>query len=156
MKEFLNLLISATAGSIGFAMLFKLRLRMLPWATLGALLDAIVYLLCGMYTPNLFLSTIAGAAAATIYSDIMAPRLQVPVTLLLLPSIVPLIPGGSLYYTMACIISVDKDGIFKYGLGTMEAALGIAIGILISSLFYQEYRQFKNVCKTHKDNIQKN
>jgi len=150
MKEFFTLLISATAGSIGFAMLFRLRLGMLPWATLGALLDAIIYLFCSMYTPNLFLTTMAGAAVATIYSDIMAPRLQVPVTLLLLPSIVPLIPGGSLYYTMACIISVDKEGIFKYGIGTMEAALGIAVGILISSLIFQEYRQFKDMCKSNK------
>lgn len=153
MNEFLTLLISATAGSIGFAMLFRLRLGMLPWATLGALLDAIVYLLCSIYTPNLFLTTMAGAAVATIYSDIMAPKLQVPVTLLLLPSIVPLIPGGSLYYTMACIISVDKAGIFKYGLATMEASLGIAVGILISSLIFQEYRQFKIICKTHKENV---
>ena len=153
MKEFIILLISATAGSIGFTMLFRLRLKMLPWATLGAALDAVVYLICIRYTPILFLSVIAGAIVSTIYSDIMSRRLKVPVTLLLLPSIVPLVPGGSLYYTMSCIISIDKEGIFKYGLDTIQAAVGIAVGILIASLFTQEYRQFKNICINHKENL---
>ena len=145
MNDFMILLISATVGSIGFAMLFRLRLKILPWATLSALLDAAVYLICCLYTPNQFLSTIAGTAAATFFSDIMARRLKVPITLLLLPGIVPLIPGGSLYYTMASIISKDKDSIFKYGLATTEAAVGIAAGILISSLLLQEYRHFKKL-----------
>ena len=129
MKEIVIQLLMGTLGSLGFAMMFGLRRRYLFVASLGGLLTLSLYLALDAWTHQSFLSNLLATAFAVLYSELLAKCLRAPVTLFLTPSIVPLVPGGSLYYTMSYVVRGAAEEARIYGLATMKTALAIAAGI---------------------------
>ena len=76
----------------------------------------------------------AAAMITTIYAEIMARVLKAPVAIYSNPSIIPLVPGGSLYYTMAALMAGDQQEFIARGTDTLMTALGIAVGIIAISV----------------------
>ena len=76
-----------------------------------------------------FSPPLLAAAFALSYSEIMAKALKTPATLFVVPAIIPLVPGGSLYYTMSYAVQRDMANARVYGTRTLESALAIAAGI---------------------------
>ena len=74
------------------------------------------------------------SAFATLYSEILARIKKAPTTVFLIPSVMPMIPGGGLFYTMSAVISNNTVLFEKYFVTTIETALGISIGIMFMSL----------------------
>ena len=142
-------LIVALLGSLGFAMLFQLRLGLLPWASLGGLLNWAAYLLLSHFTENIFLSTVFAAAIAVLYCDIIARLLKAPVTLFLVPAIVPSVPGSALFYTMSCIATSDWAGVRNYGTSTVKFTLGLAAGICFSTVIFAIVNKLINKHSKH-------
>ena len=128
-------LLAAFVGAMGFALLFGMRRRYLFAASLGALLGWGVYLLVEWLLGNTFLPSLAAAAFVLSYSEIMAKVLKTPATLFVIPAIIPLVPGGSLFYTMSCAVHGDLGNARLYGTRTGECALAIAAGISIVLAF---------------------
>ena len=122
-------LVSAFVGSLGFALIFGMRRRYLFAASLGALLGWGVYLISDALLQSSFLPPLFAAAFALTYSEMMAKALKTPATLFVIPAIIPLVPGGSLYYTMSYAVHRDVANARLYGTRTMETALAIAAGI---------------------------
>ena len=56
---------------------------------------------------DVFISCMIAAAAGTIISEIFARTLKAPATIFLVIAILPLVPGGSLFY--ATFYAVTKD-----------------------------------------------
>ncbi len=129
MKQIIYQLVSAFVGSMGFALVFGMRRRYLFAASLGALLGWAVYLLTDHFLSHSFLPPLLAAAFALSYSEIMAKALKTPATLFVVPAIIPLVPGGSLYYTMSYAVHRDMASARVYGAKTLETALAIAAGI---------------------------
>ena len=129
MKEIVFQLLSAFVGSMGFALIFGMRRRYLFAASLGALLGWAVYLAADYFLSHSFLPPLLAAAFALSYSEIMAKALKTPATLFVIPAIIPLVPGGSLYYTMSYAVHRDLATARVYGTRTLETALAIAAGI---------------------------
>ena len=75
-----------------------------------------------------------GALLATLFavwfSEGMARLLRTPATLLLTPLLIPLVPGGSLFYTMQGILLSDGEQMRTYALATAQVGFGIAFGSL--------------------------
>ncbi len=131
MRETVIQLLSAFVGALGFALIFGMRRRYLFAASLGALLGWGVYLLADWLLGNTFLPSLAAAAFALSYSEIMAKVLKTPATLFVIPGIIPLVPGGSLFYAMSYAVHRDMENARYYGARTLETALAIAAGISI-------------------------
>ena len=131
MKEILYQLLSAFVGSMGFALVFGMRRRYLFAASLGALLGWGVYLLTEHFLSNSFLPPLLAAAFALSYSEIMAKALKTPATLFVVPAIIPLVPGGSLYETMSHVVRGEMELARSCGNATLSTALAIAVGISI-------------------------
>lgn len=87
-------------GSFGFSVLFNIRGRKLWVASLGGLISWTIFLLLEPVFQGEASRYFFAAAAVTVYSEFFARVLKTPTTTFLVSSIVPLIPGGSLYYTM--------------------------------------------------------
>ena len=47
---------------------------------------------------------------------------------------IPLVPGGSLYYTMSNLIARNAEQAAVYGANTLRVALGIAAGMILASV----------------------
>ena len=129
MKEIVIQLLSAFAGGFGFALLFGMRRRYLFFASLGALLGWGVYLLTDSLLDSYFLPPLFAAAFSVTYAELMARALKTPATLFVIPAIIPLVPGGSLFYTMSYAVRGDVEGARISGIQTLESALAIAFGI---------------------------
>lgn len=129
-------LITSFLGSLGFALIFRVGKKYLPESALGGVLCWGTYLLGEALGLGSFFACIAAAAVSTLYSELLARILKAPTTIFLIPSVVPLIPGSSLYYTMYSVVSGDLEQFRSYGIETAVIAFGMAAGIsLISAIF---------------------
>ncbi len=122
-------LLTAFLSSFGFSMLFGLRRRFLLPAATGGLLCWGVYLGMDAWLHMEFLSCLIAAAFAVVYAELLARLLKTPATLFVVPGILPLVPGGSLYYTMENIVHGRMEEARVFGRQTAIAALAIAAGI---------------------------
>ena len=136
MSDMIIQLLTALLGSLGFALLFQLRKGLLVAASVGGLINWGVYLLVANFVDGEFIPCFVAAAAAVIYCEISARVLKAPVTLFLVPSVVPSVPGGALFYTMSNVVRKDWSAAKEFGLKTAEFALGIAAGICLAVVVF--------------------
>ena len=96
--------------------------------------------ICG--ASNIFCGVMA-TAALVVYSEIMARVLKTPANIILIPSIVPLLPGQQLYYTMQSVIEGDLRSAYTFGVPVLQNILGIGVGILIAMFFCYKIIEIK-------------
>ena len=137
MKENIIQLITAFSGSLGFALLFGIRRRHAAVAALGGLLAWGVYLLVQTRAPGVFLPNLAAALFSSAWADLLARLRKCPATLFLVPAIIPLVPGSSLYYAMEAVVNGDYAAATDFGRATLGCALAIAAGISVISVLHQ-------------------
>ena len=97
-------LITGAIGSVGFGILFHIKKKYLPLAAVGGFLSWLVFLLGKEFWGNVFLVT----------------------------SVIPLIPGSTLYYCMSSIVEGNTVQALEYGRDTFLFAFGIAAGMSIA------------------------
>ena len=123
-------ILAGAAGSIGFAILYNVRGRALAFALLGGALGWTVYLLTGGRSPHDLPNYLYAAMSVALYSEVLARLLKTPVSAMLAPSVIPMIPGGSLYYTMASCLRGDYADFTRRGLYTIMIAAMLALGVM--------------------------
>ena len=64
-----------------------------------------------------------------VYAELLARFMRTPATLFVIPAVIPLVPGSSLYYAMSCVVQRDLASAREYGTQTLEFALAIAAGM---------------------------
>ena len=143
MIEFLISITTACISTLGFSLIFRVDKKYLLWGVLGGGLSWAAYLGVEMLIPNIFVSAIASAIVATVYSEFLAHMLHTPTTVFLLPSLIPMVPGGSLYYTMSNLIMKDYTAAAEKGIATMEVMLGVSGGVVAASLIFYGIRYIK-------------
>lgn len=124
-------LVTAFIGALGFALLFNVRRELLFASAFGGFLVWGVYLLAEQWLGGIFVSSVAAAAAATVYAEVLARVKRTPAVVFSIPALIPLVPGGSLYYTMSYAVRSEWDLVSLYGSNTFYCALGIASGMSI-------------------------
>ena len=124
-------LITGMLGSLGFALLFGLKKRYLVSAALGGLMGWGFYLLGVELFDDIFLACLLASAFCALYSEIVARIQKAPTTLFFITSVVPLIPGSTLYYTFSYAVAGEADKAEYYGTRTLQYALAIAAGSCI-------------------------
>lgn len=138
MKEWLVPIVSAALGSLSFAMFFGVRSRKLWFSLLGGALNWGLYLLAmkKMGLPATMAYAL-GAAAGTLYAEILARIVKTPVTVFVITSVIPMVPGGALYYTMLGLLQGDKATFVDRGLYTLSAAGAMALGIFAATMLFR-------------------
>ena len=121
-------IISAGIGALGFSLVFNLGKRNLLPATLGGVLAWLLYLICFNGGMGYFISAVVCSAFCQIYSEVFARIMRCPATVFYIPAIIPLVPGGALYYTMYYATKTEWANFRMYGCQTLQISLGIAIG----------------------------
>ncbi len=122
-------LFAAFLGSLGFSLLFGLRRRYLLLASLGGCLCWGIYLLCSIGGLADFPANLLAAAFSALYGELLARFMKAPAPLFCIPTLIPLVPGSKLYYTMNHAVQGKLEAAADYGMETLLAALAIAAGI---------------------------
>lgn len=144
-------LVTAGFGALGFSLIFNVRRELLPAAAFGGLLDWGIYMMAEWFFGNgVFLPSVVAAAFASIYAEAMARVEKSPATVFYIPALIPLIPGGSLYYTMSYAVLGQWDQVQSYGASTAYCALGIAVGM--SLVLSVEFTFRKLTARNHEKN----
>ena len=114
-------------GSLGFALLFGIRgTKPLGCIALGSGIGWVVYLVSAF-------GMLASSLVIAACSEILARVIKTPVILLLVPMLIPEIPGGDLYYTMYSLVEGDTDKFASLLQLVLAEAGAIALGIILAS-----------------------
>ena len=141
-QELLQILSAGFAG-IGFAMIFHIRPKHLPVAFLGGALSWVFYLGAEKIWESHALAMMIAALGVTVYSEIGARVVKMPVSVIYTPSIIPLIPGSHLYYCMRGFVTDNHEVFMKYGSMLAEDTISIVLGSMIVLTFVSALSQHK-------------
>jgi uncharacterized membrane protein YjjB (DUF3815 family) len=138
-------LAASAVGSLGFALFFNVRRGLLAPCTIGGILCYAVYLLCVniAQAEGVFIPTLLASVFAAIYSEALSRRTHAPTSVFFIISVIPLVPGRGLYYTMLAVVQQNVAAISSSGTATLQTALGIAIGLVIVWAFVQTARNIQ-------------
>lgn len=135
--------ISGMLGSVGFSALFRCDKRRVLCNAVGGALVCVIYVVCCDKSDSLFLQNFFPALFVTAYAEAMARAMKAPATPILACSIIPLVPGGKLYYTTYYIVTGQIE-LFKVSLReTLDIAAGLAVGIICISVVFHEINRHK-------------
>lgn len=130
------MILTAAIGTLGYCLIINVKRSNILYDCIGGVLLTFLYCVCAEAGLSLLLQNLIPAAVVTIYSEVTARLVKAPATVFLIPSIIPLVPGGKLYYTMRSIVDGNTIKAKIFGEQTIVISLGIAVGIVIVSLMF--------------------
>ena len=128
---------------VAYCMCVNLRGWKLVWASLGGAIGWAVYLLFGFAHHDIF-QFFMSSLAVSAYSEAMARMNKSPVTGFLLVSMLPMVPGGGIYYTMQYAVTGKTEQFLSTGMHTFGIAGALALGVLLVS---STVRLFVNISR---------
>lgn len=136
-------IISAFIASFAFGIIFNIKGKNLFFASCCGALGWFVYKISlklgATDTSSMFLASIALSA----YSEIFARILKTPVTTFVVAALIPLVPGGGMYYTMYEAITGNIITSLEIGIKTLASAGVLAIGIILVSTITKAIVKYK-------------
>lgn len=126
-------IITGFIGSLGFGILFNIRGKRLIVASLGGLLSWFLFIILNKAIPNEVICYFLVAAIISFYAEISARICKTPTTAFVTTSLIPLIPGSSLYYTMASAFAGNPEIFLQKAISTLQLASALALGVILSA-----------------------
>lgn len=155
MVESLKLIICSFGASVGFGVVFRIEKKLLLWAGLGGAVTRCVYLFLTAYIEQRFVYCVLAAMSAALFAECMAVWKKTPATVFLYPSVVPLIPGDLLYYTMVGTILKDSEMAQTNVWECAQALIGIGIGFVVISMVVHYKRKYVRIKLINLDKTKK-
>ena len=124
-------IITGFLGSLGFSILYNVRGKKLIAASLGGFMAWSLFLLLGLFMDSEPMRYLIVSMSISLYAEILARVLKTPTTTFIITALIPLIPGGSLYYTMSSAFGGNFDVFLGNAVSTLSLALALAIGVAI-------------------------
>lgn len=130
MERYILQMVMGCIGAVCFAVLFNVRCNKL-WIIAGAsALSWMGYAACMLAGVGVFWAFFCGTAVAALISEILARIVRAPVLMLLVPILIPLIPGSDLYHMMSNLVRGQETAMLKYARLLLLEAGAIALGII--------------------------
>lgn len=124
-------ILMAFLGTIGFAIFFNIRKIRLLLVGIGGAVIWTVFLVVNHVTEQEMIALFAASVLASVFAEILARVVKSPATVLLVPMVIALIPGGNLYYTMFYMVQGHSILFQSYLKLVLQEAASIALGIMI-------------------------
>lgn len=129
-------------ASYGFAILFNVPKDKLIAAGFCGAIGGLGYGLSLDLGITTVTSLFIGSLMLSITAELLARKLKTPSTIFSACALIPLVPGGGMYFTMLNIVNNNFEQAISTGINTIAQACAIMIGcFLVSSIF----RSFKKV-----------
>ncbi len=125
--------LAAFFGSLGFALLYNMRGKRILVPAVGGAFFWGFYLVFVQVTGNPYLGFFISAVLLTAYAEVWAIVLKTPVTVPLIPTVIPFIPGGGLYYSVNALLRGDLHAFAGKAAQTIGLALALAVGIMLAT-----------------------
>ncbi|WP_373484458.1 threonine/serine exporter family protein [Acetobacterium sp.] len=123
----------AFGASLAFAIVFNIPRNKLLLAALGGMLGQLVYVLFQLVISNEVILYLLATIAISLYAEVLARLTKSPTTIYLAVALIPLVPGGGIYYTMLYFINGEIDLGISTGIHTLLISGALAVGIIMVS-----------------------
>jgi len=90
-----------------------------------------------LYPNAALIAVFLGAAAVSVYSEVMARIRKTPATIFSISGIFPLVPGVDAYRTIQMLTEQNYSDAVAFGVSTAAKASLIAFGILLVSAVFR-------------------
>ncbi|WP_455650060.1 threonine/serine exporter family protein [Enterocloster citroniae] len=131
---------------LSFGIVLDLPKKYLGWSGVtGGGVCWLVYLLIREETGSLIFAAFLSGLSVALLGHILARILRAPVSVFLIPGILPLVPGTSIYNCVYNIIRSSREQSTYYLIETMQIAGAIAMAVfLMDSMFKMIKNKDKN------------
>lgn len=136
MSEMIIKSIGAIVAVYGFGIFLKVPKKFLVWAGIDGGIGWFVYLLVGFMTESELLGAFFGAAVISVGANICARIFKTPVTMVLIPANMTLVPGAGMYRIVYHILYPQGDQVSYYFQQTLLMAGMIAIAMFIVNIVW--------------------
>lgn len=130
-------------SSIGFGIITNVSRRALPSIGLVGSLGWVVYWLCNQTFMGSALANLVAACVISLASSYFARRNKMPMTILIIPSIVSLVPGGTAYQAIRSFVSDEDLAGLGYAVDVVVTAAALAAGFLLAKLITESLHRLK-------------
>lgn len=124
-------ILSGAVACVGFSIWFRVRGRKIVYCAVGALLTWGVYLLSYHFYPSSFGATFLASIVCGLYGQIMARINKSPATIFTTIDILPLVPGGSLYYALYGVVTRNPELSYSKTGEMVLICFGIVFGFMV-------------------------
>lgn len=132
--------VASYVSTMGFALLYNIHGKNIHIASVCGAFSYAVYLVVMQFTDSVIVPNFLGGVAIAIYAELAAMIFKAPITVYLVPGIVPLVPGLTIYKAMeACLrgnLAVGGAGVVN----TIKIGGAIALGLILTSYFFRLFR----------------
>lgn len=129
--------------TVSFAILFNVRGKFIIYSGIGGAISWFIYLILkeqGYTYPVCFL---IATTITAFYSEATAKIVGTTVPTLLIAALIPLAPGGGVYYTMLYLIQNKYHESLLKGIETSITAGSMALGIILVSTCFRVFNYRK-------------
>ena len=137
-------LLTALFSTVGYCLLMHVPRNKIVPASINGMLSWGLYLLLKDHIESVFYLLVVVASFTAAYSEVAAKIAKTPATVFLLPGLIPLIPGGFVYYAMLGLVQNQFDTMRQNALLAGQWAVGIAAGICVVAVIRQIIRHLTN------------
>ncbi len=136
--------VTALIVTLGFGFLFNIRGSKLMVASVGGALCWGLFLLLGIWIQSEALRYFVVSLCSTVYAEVFARVLKTPATTFSIITLIPLVPGGALYYTTTFALSGTVEPFIAKMIYTMELAVALSLGIVIVTAVFRSLPRSRN------------
>lgn len=126
--------ISAFIATLAFSIFFHVPKKELLFCGSVGALGWLVYLLSIEFGFSPIISTFFSSLIVSQGSLMLAKSRKIPVTILLIPGIIPVVPGAATYQTMHALLTGDYMDAVSYASHTFQVAAVIAGAIVFTTM----------------------
>jgi uncharacterized membrane protein YjjB (DUF3815 family) len=123
----------AFGASLAFAIVFNIPRNKLLLSALGGMLGQLIYVVFQLVISNDVILYLLATIAISLYAEVLARLTKSPTTIYLAVALIPLVPGGGIYYTMLYFINGEIDLGISTGIHTLLISGALAVGIIMVS-----------------------
>ncbi len=146
--EILFQLISASIVTFAFAILFNIKGRILIYTSIAGGISWLVHLILKDLNQPEEMGYFIAAIIIGVYAEVVSKEIKTTATTIMIPALIPLAPGGGIYYTMLNLIEKDYDKSLHYGIQTLLLAGAMALGIVTAITIFKVYKNLIEVKKS--------
>ncbi|MBQ9845339.1 MAG: threonine/serine exporter family protein [Oscillospiraceae bacterium] len=102
---------------------------------------------------SVVMQNLIAAITVALFSEFMSRIFKTPSTVFLVIGVLPMVPGGGIYYTMEYGVQGNTAMFIEKGLETISIAGAIAVGVSIASAIFRLYTYFQQQQFRQRENM---
>lgn len=135
--------IGAFFAVVGFSAIIEAPKKFRFWSgTAGAVCWFVYLIVLHMSSSKIIAAFLSGFVVAG-FAHVAARKLKAPMTVFLIPGILPLVPGTSIYYSVYNIIQNNSTESSYYLMETLQIAGAIALAVFLMDSFFRHMGRYK-------------